>query len=128
MLHGAASVGHLATMSVLLAAGADEMATTVDTGLSPYDYVVLCSCSTVEKNPADEAARCRMLGRGPAFHARSWAWPASVSKDVVSTSPADCGTSVFCSPRAPKVPPSVGVRIYRPESKKSYVRLMLAGR
>lgn len=128
MLHWAVSVGNLATMSVLLAAGADETATTANSqGHSPYDYIAPCSCRTGERDPADEAARARMLDRGPAFRARSWAWPDTVWKEVVSAGLADGGVLVVWCRRAPKVPPWVGVRIYRPKPKKHHVRLLLAG-
>ena len=133
ILHCAASAhGNLATMSVLLAAGADETAKTAK-GLSTYDFIVPCSCCGGERDLEDEAAKCRMLDRGPAFRARSWAWPGTaVSKDTASAGPAGGGIPAARPCATPTISSWVGVRIYRPESRKKhrnvwYERLVLPG-
>eukprot|EP00903_Cladosiphon_okamuranus_P010932 g10325.t1 len=104
MLHWAVWLGNLAAMSVLFEAGADETATAADRGPPPHDLTMTCPPGTRERNLAAEVASCRMLCRGPAFRARSWAWPATLSKEAAGADP--------------KTPPLVGVRIYRPDAKK----------
>lgn len=124
VLHHAAVSGTLATISLLLAAGADE------TVLNLYEQTaseVMCEphdCRT--KSPAEKAATRRMLARGPAFRARSWVWPAAVDAEdeedagdhlagVVDASSSGKG-------RAQHAP--LGVRIWRSGDRKRFVRLI----
>lgn len=99
-LHSAAAVGSLATVRMLLAAGADETALSSDGKRA-------CDCigrrTRGDRDAAREAAIGRMLERGPAFRARSWAWLVRVNSSSAAIA------------AAPEVP--LGARIYRPEGK-----------
>ncbi|CAN0203569.1 unnamed protein product [Ascophyllum nodosum] len=70
-LHYAAVRCRLACATVLLAAGADEAAT--DHGGTRVEELIGAG---VDVGPEGESAFRRVLERGPAFRARSWAWPA----------------------------------------------------
>lgn len=73
VLNLAAACGSLATVRVLLSAGADE--TSVDTsGQRAADVVGLGQAPGEARDPDTEAAIRRALERGPAFRARSLAW------------------------------------------------------
>lgn len=78
MLHFAAEFTSLGAVKLLLAAGADEAA--VDNhGALPRDVIGTAQPEfgpPIESDPTNEAAIARVLKRGPAFRARSWAWPA----------------------------------------------------
>lgn len=73
MLHDASAGGHLATVSVLLAAGADERQLGTN-GMSVAD-VAQSHLPVEERSPKQSEAVRRLLARGPAFRAWSWAWP-----------------------------------------------------
>lgn len=75
-IHLAAVWVSLRALSVLLAAGAKEGAMDVQ-GECASDIIGV-AMETFERDPHKEAALYRMLQRGPAFRARSWAWPAEV--------------------------------------------------
>lgn len=85
LLHFAVAMGSPAPMvSVLLAAGAREMdvngsgASAAETAESRSEVIaqdVLEGDTVWEQYAADAAVLCRMLRRGPAFRARSFAWP-----------------------------------------------------
>lgn len=104
MLHGAARFGSLAAVKVLLAAGADE--STVNFMGRRAGQMIGAQMPDNERDQATEAAIGRELQRGPAYRARSWAWPA----------PPAAGDSKEPSKEPPLVLPG-GVRIYRPTAR-----------
>lgn len=71
VLHVAVASGSLATIHVLLAAGADDTSLNPD-GKRASD--VIGQSAEGDPDPAQEAAIARILERGPAFRARSWTW------------------------------------------------------
>lgn len=73
VLHCAVSFGNLSAARVLLAAGADELAENTE-GRWARD-VVGFNAPSLQRDPAKKGAIVRMLERGPAFRARSFAWP-----------------------------------------------------
>ena len=111
MLHAAAAVADPATIGVILAAGADELALD-HRGRRAEHFLRLCEVDRKE----DEAKRdaCfRVLLRGPAFRALSWAWsPIEAGADAR-------GAGVARVPRPP-----LGVRLFRPKTNKFLVRLI----
>lgn len=74
VLHCAVSFGNISAARVLLAAGADEWAENTE-GRWARD-VVGFNAPSLQRDPAKKGAIVRMLERGPAFRARSFAWPA----------------------------------------------------
>lgn len=102
LLHFAVSFGQLVTLDVLLAAGADE--TAVD-GDGRRAREVIGSQGGVDL--ATEAAIFRILERGPAFRAASWRWRAR-KRFTLGGRPVR----------------QLGVTIFRPKSKKTFVTLM----
>ena len=107
MLHYAAAYCSLAAIPALFAAGADETSTFDPRGQCPNDVI---GVKWVENNEVDddlEDAIDRMLQRGPAYRARSWAYP--VTTDGTVGVP-DC----VLKPTKP-----VGVSIFRPRCKAS---------
>ncbi|CAM9366004.1 unnamed protein product [Laminaria digitata] len=80
LLHYGAGYCYPAAVSVLLAAGADEN-TRDFAQLTPLDCIGLEPGPEANKvvsiGPGQEVAIRRMLQRGPAYRARSWAWPAA---------------------------------------------------
>lgn len=102
-LHIAAAFGSLPVMHVLLATGADETVVTSD-GTRASD-IVQQRGSRSDEHEAEKAAMVRMLERGPAFRATSWAWITRAN---------------FTSLRAPG-PPSVGVRVFRQGDRRVFV-------
>ncbi|CAM9595099.1 unnamed protein product [Laminaria digitata] len=136
LLHCGAAFCSPAVVSVLLEAGADETARDSQ-GRIPRDiiglFLGLDNYYRVDqgKDPGQEVAIRRMLQRGSAHRARSWAWPSDKEADVGGSG--DGGTAaastvaVLSSPPAVKTPPVVGVRIFRPKensSSKFFVRLI----
>ena len=102
-----------AAVNILLAAGADEAA--LDSmGRIPRDTIgVDVGKEQPMMNGGNEVAIRRMLEHGPAYRARSWAWPAEETGDALVSSPQ-------ASPKAP-----VNVRIFRSKSdRKFFVRLV----
>ncbi|CAN0499456.1 unnamed protein product [Ectocarpus sp. 12 AP-2014] len=76
LLHCATSVGSLSVTSVILSAGADE------TARDQYgDFAKDVICARFQVNPATRAAIFRTLLQGPAYRARSWAWPTMAGTD-----------------------------------------------
>lgn len=114
MLHDAASGGHLATISVLLAAGADEKR--VGTNEMSVAEVAESYLPVEERSEKRSKAVHRILARGPAFRARSWAWPKKGS-------PVAADGGVFRAPGKEEEPPP-GVRLFRGEGITCSVRLM----
>lgn len=100
-LHYAAAFGSLSTVHVLLAAGADETAPSSD-GKRASDVV------GQGRPAAEEAAICRMLERGPAFHASSWLWLVGVDSALGGT------------PAVRNQGPSLGVRVFRRENRRVF--------
>lgn len=78
ILHHAAMYGSLATVQVCLAAGADENFVNA-TGMKAAHVVGLYAPSNTKDPDKLKAAIGRMLRQGPAFRARSWAWPLKMS-------------------------------------------------
>lgn len=103
----AAACESLAAASILLLAGADEGATnTLDKHIS---CCVGAAIRVNNRTPATTAAMCRLLERGPAFRARSWAWAAKPSE-----APASSGCSMSGA-RA-----TLNVRIFRLKSNRFF--------
>lgn len=81
ILHHAIMYGSLTTVHVCLVAGADENFVTA-TGVRANRVIRMAPPTAT--NPVElRAAIDRMLQRGPAFRARSWAWPPKVDAAVV---------------------------------------------
>lgn len=114
ILNLAVSLGSLATVSVLLAAGADETTVDMKGRLASEDN------SEGATNPAVKEAIFRMLRRGAAFRASSWEWP-----DGTRALAGDEG-GVDATLHGGRRVESLGVMIFRPRSKKTFMRL--AGR
>ncbi|CAM9239776.1 unnamed protein product [Ectocarpus sp. 6 AP-2014] len=80
MLHFAAEFTSLSAVKLLLAAGADEAAVDIN-GALPRDVIGTAQPEfgpPTERDPTKEAAIARVLKCGPAFRARSWAWPSGL--------------------------------------------------
>lgn len=126
-------------MSVLLEAGVDESVRGSE-GRLPRDSIGLDRIRLGGRmDRGKEVALHRMLKRGPAYRARSWAWPSDEETygggigDVETSAAAadndDDDDVVLSSPPAMKPPPVLGVRIFRPmenssRSNKFLVRLI----
>ena len=130
LLHFGAGYCCSAAVSILLEAGAAEAAHDVD-GRIPQNVIGAAlrrdDFQIIRENAI--AVR-RMLLRGPAYRARSWAWP-SDERDVGGGSDGDtaaAAAAVLSSPQSvPKPPPAIRVRIFRPQdecSSKFFVRLV----
>ncbi|CAM9953140.1 unnamed protein product [Scytosiphon promiscuus] len=118
MLHDAAGGGHLATLSVLLSAGASEEALGAN-GMSAADMAE-SYLPTEERSTKRSKAVRRVLARGPAFRAWSFAWPRGrpVTAGAASAGAADGATREPGKlARAP-----LGVQVFRGEGVS--VRLM----
>ncbi|CAM9452146.1 unnamed protein product [Scytosiphon promiscuus] len=118
MLHLAAAFGIVEAVGLLLAAGADE--TAVDSEGRSVSEVIgeLASETYRQRNVGDggsaeqeAAATRRLLARGAAFRARSWAW------EVLGRE--DDGDGAAAS-GVDGAPPSLNVRIFRPRSRKLF--------
>ena len=141
LLHYGAAYCCPAAVSILLESGADEEARD-SKGRTARDALGLCcGRDMVRRYRGEGVAIRRMLQRGPAYRARSWAWPYFAERDVGRS---DDGSSsgdvsgggdgdltptspVFSSPPAVKPPPVMGMRIFRPKeesSSKFFVRLI----
>ncbi|CAM9172060.1 unnamed protein product [Laminaria digitata] len=135
LLHSCASYCYPAGLSVLLEAGADEAAR--HSGRIPRDVIGMDLGRDAESqmDRGKETAIRRMLQRGPAYRARSWAWPADEEADAggsgdggtaAATAAAAAAAVLSSSPTVPKAP-VIGVRIFRPKkesSSKFFVRLV----
>ena len=114
LLHVAVLNARLTTVSVLLAAGADEMVVD-DDGEYAREMVDVDD----EFDPVTKGALLRVLERGPAFRATSWRWRARLTSPIN-----DPGGLCSSLPRG-QHPGFLRVKIFRPpRSKKSFVRLM----
>ncbi|CAN0041399.1 unnamed protein product [Ectocarpus fasciculatus] len=105
ILHGAVGfAAPLSSLHVLLEAGADETAINSE-GQRAREVIG----AQVPVDAAKKAAISRMLERGPAFRARSWAWPA-----IGSTG----SGSGLCAKPAPSKPKAatLGARFYRSQN------------
>lgn len=74
ILHHATMYGSLTTVHVCLAAGADENSVN-GTGLRASQVMGTYAPPNTQNKAKLREAIGRMLQRGPAFRARSWAWP-----------------------------------------------------
>lgn len=115
MLHLAAASGSLATVHALLWAGAFE--TFVDAGGDRAANVIGSTRPPCEgRDPDTEAAISRVLERGPAFCARSFAWEESVACGDSNNRRIGTGGSL----------PTFGVlptRVFRPRGRASLFRI-----
>lgn len=112
------SAGHssLGATHVLLAAGAD--ATSSFGGELPSDDFIGASLPEGARNPAKAAAVGRMLKRGPAFRARSWAWPALKADAGAGAVAAGVGSKTSDNlPAGPNPGVTLGVRVFRTKKK-----------
>ena len=141
LLHYGAAHCCPAAVSTLLESGADEEARDSE-GRTARDALGLCcGWDMLRRDRGKGVAICRMLQRGPAYRARSWAWPCFSERDVGRSGDVSSGgdvsgsgdgdlaptSPVFSSPPAVKTPPVMGMRIFRPEeesSSKFFVRLI----
>lgn len=84
LLHLGASYCYPAAVSVLLRAGSDEAAGDLE-GRIPRDVIGFDLGTSTERqiDRGDEVAVRRMLQRGPAYRARSWAWLSDEEADGV---------------------------------------------
>lgn len=112
LLGWAAASGSYTGVSVLLAAGANESVPD-DYGRKP-DSIIGLHLDTRERNARNESAIRRALKRGPAFRAKSWAWPIPVSTR----------TLVVPLPSGRRSTTSPGVHIYRAEGRKRFAGVM----
>lgn len=121
MLHAAAAFNSLEGVHVLLEAGADEAEKAAD-GRRASDLVgsALPIC---DRDDDVEAAVCRMLRRGPAFRARSWAWSPMATGAPPRPSPPPGGGEVpsTTSDRSPPIGP-LGVRVFSPMDRRFLTR------
>ncbi|CAM9890291.1 unnamed protein product [Laminaria digitata] len=135
LLHYGATHGCPAAVGVLLEAGADEAAPD-SKGLIPLDVIgVVIGRLGARMERGKEVAVRRMLQRGPAFRARSWAWPSDTeeadaggSRDGdTAAAAAAAADAVLSSTPGVETPSVTGVRIFRPKEKggsKFFVRLI----
>lgn len=131
LLHNGVAYCFPAAVSVVLAAGGDEARPDskgrIPRDVTPRDVVGAdAGREGVLMVPEKELAIRRMLERGPAYRARSWAWPVEAA---VARGCGDGGGVVVSSPRraVPKKP-LVGVRIFRPKSDRNFQFVGLVGR
>ena len=119
MLNWACTVAHLPTISVLLAAGAREDAK--DTrGRLAFDVIGSDKSVVADMDPPKRSAARRMLLRGPAFRAKSWAWPES---DGAAASASDAGSpSDVAAWRGGRQGP-LGARVFRRSGRRGFFRV-----
>lgn len=129
VLHHAAWIVAIAAVNMLLQAGADETAvgscgrTAIECLPGGPGAVGPCSLDT-QRDPEEVAAVRRMLGRGPAYRARSWGWLAEHPTTTVASADPAAGAAGMAPSLSSRPTAPVGVRIFRPESTKFYVRLI----
>ena len=138
LIHDGAAYVNPAAVSILLEAGADDVARD-SRGCIPLDIVGMSTDRIygARMNGGKEVAIRRMLQRGPAYRARSWAWPVGEVADAVgigdgaSSAAAGAGAAGAAAAVLPSpavTPPLViGVRIFRRKEKSSskfFVRLI----
>lgn len=93
MLHFAAGFGGVAPLGVLLAAGASERQCDY-TGACASEYVGR-RVSVEQASPSKNAALRRMLERGPAYRARSRAWPSHAAVGKGATGKGTLGVCIW---------------------------------
>lgn len=108
MLHHASEYAFGAVVAVLLAGGANED-DAPHFGPSAYE-VIGSRVPEGEGDPRQEINIFRMLQRGPAFRARSWAWPAQSDAGVIPL--LSRGEQSRCS----------GIRTFRTKERGFFVR------
>lgn len=118
MLHATAASISLEGTHVLLAAGADETETNRD-GERAIDFIG-AALPVSNKDAGPKAALRRMLRRGPAFRARSWAW-SPLAAGVPPPPPPDGEVLLTTPDRSPPAGP-LGVRIFRPTGRRFLTR------
>lgn len=120
LLHAAAAFNSLEGTHVLLAAGADEAEASAH-GRCASDLVG-SACPIYNRDNDLEAAVCRMLRRGPAFRARTWAW-SPLATGAPPRPPPPGGGEVLSttSGRSPPIGP-LGVRLFRPMDRRFFAR------
>lgn len=112
ILNVGAGQANPAIVGVLLAAGADEMAT--------HPGIVRASDFVDAREPVDEgdaenrAAIHRTLERGPAFRARSWTWPSRRNASAAAAA----AVAAPLSGGAPRTP--LDVRFFRARSETQH--------
>lgn len=119
ILHYATSYCYPAAVGVLLHAGANEVALDPE-GRRPRGVL---GVAVRPINTEDAEAIVLMLLRGPAYRARSWAWPlrhmldadGSGSRNADTTGPAEA--AVVSSPPVLNIAPIPGVRIFQATAK-----------
>lgn len=116
MLHYGASHCSPSVVSVLLEAGADE-AIRDAWGVFPRDVIgVDLQQEQLPMDRGKQIAILRMLEQGPAYRARSWAWPTDEAEDADGSG--DGGAVLSVAPSLPRLP--VGMRIFRPKSDTKF--------
>ena len=130
MLHVASGYCNPAAVSALLEAGADERALDVK-GHVPRDVLGTNLAQGVEMDLGKATAIHRMLQRGPAYRARSWAWPSGESggagdggdgrdpAGALAAAAAAAATAALPASSAPKTS-IVDVRIFRPRQDRKF--------
>ncbi|CAM9515566.1 unnamed protein product [Ectocarpus fasciculatus] len=119
VLHFAASCESLVAASILLQAGADESTLlpggadegTTDGREKYISRFVGTALPADKRNPANTAAMCRLLERGPAFRALSWAWAAEPPEPLGAS-----GT--ICPMRGSRA--TLRVRVFRPMGNRFF--------
>lgn len=125
LIHLGASLCHRATVSILLEAGADEAARDSG-GRIPREVIGDSLGREVQRTWPEEVAIRRMLQRGPAYRARSWAWPCDQEADACGTGVGDTST-VLSLPQTAKPTPDGGVLFFSPtdsSSRNCFVRVI----
>lgn len=109
MLHFAAAFCSVASVGVLLAAGANEI---------QRDYRGTCASDHVgrrvpveQASPSQNAGLRRMLERGPAYRACSWAWPSAAAAAAAAIGIGGTGKGT-----------TLGVRVWRPTNANLFVK------
>ncbi|CAM9953176.1 unnamed protein product [Laminaria digitata] len=126
LLHVGADRCHPAVVSILLKAGADEAARDRE-GRFARDMIGRVrrqdelQMNRAQMDQGNVTAIRRMLQRGPAYRARSWAWPSEEEGNADGSGDGDTAVAaaVLSSPPAVYIPPVLGVRIFRPKEKSS---------
>ena len=112
ILHHAAMYGSLTAVHVCLAAGADENSVS-GTGLRASQVLGTYAPPNTKSKAKLREAIGRMLQRGPAFRARSWAWSSTKMDAACAGAALD------------RTPPSsreleTGVRVFRPRNDRFF--------
>lgn len=125
LLNFGAACCYPGVVSVLLGAGASEAARDSN-GHFPRDIVGIAIGQEMnQKDRGKEVAVRRMLKRGPAYRARSWARPAEEADSGCYCD--EESYAVHTPPPAPKAPMGVQISIVRPKSSNSSRRKRFVG-